>query len=378
MSRGEDFNRGAVRYVRRAGTDLALGPTAPMLARSRTTFSRMLGARIFAAAFMLHSVSFADNGTGGSAADALISTGVERYTRHDYEGARDAFARAYELDPSQVGTLFNLALAELQSSHPVEAVRHLRAYLVSPLALPERVESIRSKWLPQAEGRIGRLGIDAPAGSTTSVDGVVVGDAPFAAPLDVTAGEHDVRAKIGSHEQLLHVSTPAGMIVGVRFLRSMVEAPPAPASAPPASIARPLATDEPASPAPSGSSPTKIVTVSVVGAAALAATGVAIAFGVGAVNAENRASSLRSGLSSSACAAGQPSVPSACPQLASADSDQDHNYGLQIDFYVTAGALAAVGVATWFLWPRSPTQGAWAIHPAFDAHSATAFVVGAF
>jgi len=339
----------------------------------------MIGVGILAAAFAFQSTSFADNGTGTSAADALVSTGVERYTRHDYEGARDAFARAYELDPSQVGTLFNLALAELQSGHSLEAVRHLRAYLASPLAQPERVDSIRSKWLPQGEARIGRLGVDAPAGSTASVDGVVVGDAPFAAPLDVTAGEHDVRAKVGSREQLLHVSTPAGVIVAVRFLSGVAEAPPAPASAPTVASASPVAMDEPTPAAPSGrSSPAKIVTVSVLGAAALAATGVAIGFGAGSVNAENRASALRSSLSSTACAPGQSSLPPACSQLASANSDQDHDYRLQIDFYVAGGALAAVGVATWFLWPRSSTQNAWSIRPAFDAHSASTFVVGAF
>jgi tetratricopeptide (TPR) repeat protein len=348
-----------------------------MKIRSRITVARLLGAGIVAAAFMLHSTSFADNGPGSSAADALLNTGVERYTRHDYEGARDAFARAYELDPTQVGTLFNLALAEIQSGRPLEAVRHLRTYLASPLARPEKVESIRSKWLPQAEARIGRVSIDAPAGSAASVDGVGVGDAPFAAPLDVAVGEHDVRARLGSREELLHVSTPAGVIVAVRFLSTAAEPPPPPASASSASGARPIATDEPALAAPSGNSPAKVITVSVLGAGALAATGVAIAFGIGAVNAKNRADSLRSGLSSSACVPG-PSIPPACPQLAAANSDQNHNFNLQLDFYATAGALAAVGIATWFLWPRSRSQSAWSIQPAFDGRSASALVVGAF
>jgi hypothetical protein len=349
-----------------------------MLTSPRVTLARMLGGGILAAAFMLHSTSFADNGPGSSAVDALLSTGVDRYTRHDYEGARDVFARAYELDPTQVGTLFNLALAELQSARPLEAVRHLRTYLSSPLARPERIESVRSKWLPQAEARIGRLSIDAPAGSTTSVDGVVVGDAPFAAPLDVAAGEHDVRARIGSREEVLHVNTPPGVIVAVRFLSSVAEAPPPPASAPAAPSARPIATDEPAPAASPGNSPAKVITVSVLGAGALAATGVALAFGLGAVNAKNRADTLRSGLSPSACASSQPSIPPACPQLASATSDQNHDFNLQIDFYVTAGAIAAVGLATWFLWPRSRSQSAWSIQPSFDGRSASAIVVGAF
>jgi hypothetical protein len=350
-----------------------------MLALTQLTFARMAGAAIFAAAFVLQATCLADNGPGSSVADALVATGVERYTRHDYEGARDAFARAYELDPTQAGTLFNLALAELQSNRPLEAVRHLRTYLASPLARPERVESIRSKWLPQAEARIGRLSIDAPAGSTASVDGVAVGDAPFAAPLDLAVGEHDVRARLGSREELLHVNTPAGVIVAVRFLSAMAEAPPPAASAPPAPSASPIVTHEPGPSSAAGTSPARIVTVSIIGASALAATGVALAFGVGAVNAKNRADGLRASLSSSsACAPGQPSIPPACPQLAAANSDQHNNFKLHIDFYATAGALAAVGVATWFLWPRSRSQSAWSIQPTFEAHSATALVVGAF
>ena len=345
---------------------------------SRISSARLLAAAIFATAFTIHSTSVADSGSGSSVADALLSTGVERYTRHDYDGARDAFVRAYELDPTQVGILFNLALAEIQSGHPLEGARHLRAYLASPLARPERFESIRSKWLPQAEARIGRVSIDAPAGSTVSVDGVVLGDAPFAGPIDVAVGEHDVRARLGSREDLLHVSTPAGAIVAVRFLSPAADAPPPP-SVPPASGARPVATDERAPAPASGDSPAKVITVSVLVAGALAATGAAIAFGVGAVNAQNRAAGLRAGLSSSsACAPSQASIPPACSQLAAATSDQSHNYSLQIDFYATAGAIAAVGIATWLLWPRAQSHSAWSIRPALDGRSAGAIVMGAF
>ena len=63
-----------------------------------------------------------------AAPNALVRQGAELFKQQDYEGARAAFARAYALDPKAT-TLFNLALSELNSDHPVEAARDLRDYL---------------------------------------------------------------------------------------------------------------------------------------------------------------------------------------------------------------------------------------------------------
>ncbi len=61
-------------------------------------------------------------------AGGLIVRGVEHYKHQDYEGARVAFARAFELSP-KTALLFNLALAEVQCGRAVDAVKHFRQYV---------------------------------------------------------------------------------------------------------------------------------------------------------------------------------------------------------------------------------------------------------
>src|SRR5207249_11991890 len=70
----------------------------------------------------------------------LFRSGVERFKQQDYEAARLAFARAYELAP-QTGTLLNLALAELQAGKALIAVKHFRQFLRAPDATPDKIRS---------------------------------------------------------------------------------------------------------------------------------------------------------------------------------------------------------------------------------------------
>ncbi|MGH7297657.1 MAG: hypothetical protein ACRELB_22155, partial [Polyangiaceae bacterium] len=257
-----------------AGTDLAHGPGSTMLRPSRIRFALVL------TGVLLATLSFSPPSFAGDAAvEALIDTGIDRYKRHDYDGARVMFSQAYQADPSQVGTLFNLALAELQSGHPVDAARHLRTFVASPQAQPERVESARSKWLPEAEAEVGRLSIEAPAGTAVSVDGAPLGQAPFGDPIYVAAGQHDLVAKLGSGERSMHVNAVAGKVISVQFVPDENATTPAPVSLPPApaaAIENPASPDE-AAPSPGhGAPPAKIVTVAVLCGMAVAAAGVAI------------------------------------------------------------------------------------------------------
>jgi hypothetical protein len=348
-----------------------------MLTTSRLRLARAFAGVIFAMSFTFSPRSFA----GDAAVDALIHTGVDRYKRHDYEGARAIFLRAYEVDPSLVGTLFNLALAEIQSGHPVEAARHLRSYVASPQAQSERIESARSKWLPEAEAQIGRLSIEAPAGTEVSVDGAAVGTAPFGDLVYIAAGDHNLTAKIGSAERSMRVSAVAGKIIAVQFVADDAQPPPMAANVPPAPAASssgPAAAEEPTASPRSGTSLAKTVTVATMGSVAVLATGFGVAFAVETYHDVNRANTLRAGLSSNSCAPGQPSVPAACPQLASANSDQHRDYDLARDLYIVGGVATAATVATWLLWPRSTSPSAWSIRPAFDARSASAQLSGAF
>ncbi len=64
----------------------------------------------------------------GQEEGALVRQGSDCFLRHDYEGARVALRRAYDLNP-RADTVLKLGVAELQSGHPVEAVLHLRQFL---------------------------------------------------------------------------------------------------------------------------------------------------------------------------------------------------------------------------------------------------------
>ncbi len=340
--------------------------------RPTSQLARALAIVLAAAVTLTAGRSFA----GDETANSLINSGVEHYKHHDYELARIDFERAYSLDP-QSGTLFNLALAELQSGHPLDAARHLRAYLLSPEVPPERRESVRARWLRQAEAQIGRVSVEAPPGAQVLLDGFVQGEVPFAEPLDVTAGDHEVEARLGSWSRSVHVSALLGVVTTVHF--EVVQLP-SPTSPPPSAIVpssiTPAATE---APRPAGIPAAKIATVAVLGGAAVIATGVAVGFTVASHDAYNHANTLRAGLTStSECAPGQQSLPPICPELASAISSQSNEYHLSVGLYVVGGVLAGAGLVTWLIWPRPVSKSAWSFRPTIDAHGGGAMVMGSF
>jgi hypothetical protein len=72
------------------------------------------------------------------------------FQNKQYEAARYAFSRAFELDP-QTDTLVELGLAELEAGHPFAAVEHLREYLDRKDAPAANADAVRTQWLPRAE-----------------------------------------------------------------------------------------------------------------------------------------------------------------------------------------------------------------------------------
>ena len=148
-----------------------------------------MSARAFFAALVVAMASWAATASADDSG-AFVRIGIDRYVHQDYEAARVAFARAFDIAPS-ARTLFNLALAELESDHAVESVRHMRGYLVELDAEPDKVDALRIKWLPRAEAQTSRLQIDAPSGADVTLDGAPQGHAPLP-PIDVAVGPHDI------------------------------------------------------------------------------------------------------------------------------------------------------------------------------------------
>ena len=307
-----------------------------------------------------------------AAPNALVRKGAELFKQQDYEGARAAFARAYELDPKAT-TLFNLALSELNSDHPVEAAKDLRDYLTHSEEPPAKLESVRTKWLPRAEAQTARLEVFAPAGAELVVDRVVQervapgGDAkgpPASTSITVAAGEHDVTARQGSVEESQHVAARGGELVEVHFQRL----PDAAAPPPTTSVGWLGAESGPEMGVSAAPSRAKWITVIALSSGAVVAAAVGLGFGIAARDKANDAGSLHAepGWTSTGCSgANAGSAP--CRELASAVDANRLNWGISTASYVCAGALAAASAATWVLW--KPKSAALVARPSVGARS---------
>ncbi len=151
---------------------------------------------------------------GGHMGAVSLVQGVALFRARDYDGARRAFARAYEEEPS-AGALFDLALAELQSGRSSDSVRHLRSYLTRSDAQADKLDAIRTRWLPQAEAHLARLEVQGTAGVEILVDGQSIGFTP-SDDFELDGGQHSVVARKGSWSQEVTVVVRAGDFVAMR------------------------------------------------------------------------------------------------------------------------------------------------------------------
>lgn len=304
-------------------------------------------------------------------ASALIRQGADHFKHEDYEGARAAFARAYEMEPKPA-TLFNLALSELNAAHPVEAAAHLREYLTYSAEPAAKLESVRTKWLPRAEARTARVNVFASTGAQLSVDGLVQQGAkaitgPNGTPLTsivVAAGEHEVTARQGTLSETQHATARGGELVELHFQRVADAALQAPAIAW-------MPGRETRERTESGGPRAKWITVVALGSAAVVAAGLGVGFGIAAANKANDAQNVQSQMApGSAWNVNQclgPSASALCTQL-KGDVDTNRAYWtVSIASYVGAGVLGAASLATWMLW--KPKSGAVAARPVLSARS---------
>jgi hypothetical protein len=316
-----------------------------------------------------------DQGT----ANSFLREGADLFRHQNYEGARAAFAHAYELEPKPA-VLFDLALSELNGDHPVEAVAHLREYLTHTDEPATKLGSVRTKWLPRAEGRTARLDVFAPPGAQVFVDGARQEPAPPGpdptnspvASIAIAVGDHEVSTLQGTVAETQHVAARGGELVELHF--QQVPDPPAPAPA--AGWAAGAETREPE--AARGSHPTRVAVIALgLGASVTAAVG--IGFGLAARNNANDAQRLRSGLASGSawtndeCTGASASSPP-CGQLKSDVDANRRDWIVSAASSVGAGVLGAASLATWLWW--KPKSFAVTAHPAIGARDAGVVING--
>jgi hypothetical protein len=97
--------------------------------------------------------------------------------------------------------LLNLAISEHGANKPVEALRHLRAYLGSSKVDPKKAQEIRESLYEELWRATGHLRIQAERGEAIVLDDdVKLGNAPLDDLVDVTPGKHKVSAGARSVE----------------------------------------------------------------------------------------------------------------------------------------------------------------------------------
>ncbi len=321
-----------------------------------------------------------------------FDAGIAAFTAGRYDEALRLFRQAYRINPT-ANVMQNLAQAELETGHPVEAAQHFFSCLHAEDAT-DPMRKLAREGLQQAERRVGKLRVDVNVdGAEVFIDGEGYGAAPLTAQTAYVApGRHVVVArKDGFTEAKFPVEVLAGQTVPVTLKLEMHAANPngetsasrqtavSPSSE--ASAPSPVAR-EPMSPTPPIVERRNDTARSVVlwTGAGITAGAFALAFGF-AMKASTSASSARRALDDvdgrylDGCS--DPRAALACNQAFANWSDhiaanRVANYSLLI------GGLAGVTtVGAFFLW-RPSRSGGTAVVPQPTRDGWTLSVVGEF
>jgi hypothetical protein len=128
-------------------------------------------------------------------ANDLYKSGHEKVRAGDWEGARDAFTRAYALYPQPV-ILVNLAGAEVQTGRLVQATEHYRQFLKNTAGLDPAEVEIAKKTMANVEARLAHLKItvaNTKPSDTIELDGHPLPRAALDVDYPADPGKHVVR-----------------------------------------------------------------------------------------------------------------------------------------------------------------------------------------
>lgn len=309
--------------------------------------ARLLTLFLFVATATCTSRARADN-----VADMRFNEGLEFARAGKFEQARQAFLQAYALyqDPA---TLWNLAIAEMKTDHSVDALRHIKAYLKTPKPDPAYV-SVAPSLIEKLNAKTGHVAVDAPQGADITVDGERVPDrTPLADVLDVSPGDHDVIAQIGTNTAREHVVVAAGQTVRVKLNFPSASAPTQPASPQTPQVAPP--TEPPAEDDRTGGTIWKPMTF-ILGGVTLLAGGGALYFSAKSSDAKDRANGLAAEHAGAQCPAGS-GGPTFCQDLRDARDEQGSAADAATVMAIGAGVLLAATGASAVLWLTRPSRG---------------------
>jgi len=287
-------------------------------------------------------------------AEARFAEGLSRVKMQDYEAARLSFEQAYAVLHRPL-ILWNLALSEEKSGHPLDALAHFRQ--VSHEAASDADRTSAQRHVDALLAQLSRIDVQAPSGTSFVLDGTdVVATAPLADPLDVVVGHHVVVAKLAAGaSKTSEVDAIAGHVAHVTFTADAP--PPVAAVVLPAPAASPTESQPLAPPAPDQASTSqpfwtsRTITAVTLGSAAVVATGFGVVFGLESQHNKSSASAFQQKDGQSGCFAGASPNPD-CPTWNDAVNAQNRDANISNALYFTGGVLALGVVVSWFFWPK--------------------------
>jgi hypothetical protein len=182
----------------------------------------------------------ATDGSAANEARSHFERGVTFYDEADYAAALVEFKRAYALAPAwQV--LFNIGQSYFQIHDYARALVTMQQFVDQGQdRIPDERRQLVDSERADLANRVGHANVMASAaGTTISIDDVVVGVTPLSAPVLVSVGLRKVVAvHAGDQPVEQEVSVPAGETVDVRFDFPERRAPAAAATPAPAGAFR--------------------------------------------------------------------------------------------------------------------------------------------
>jgi hypothetical protein len=302
----------------------------------------------------------ADDDRANREAEARFKEGLARVKTRDYEAARLSFEQAYAVLHRPL-ILWNLALSEEMTGHPLDALAHFRQ--VAHEAPSDQDRASAQKHVDGLLAQLGRIDVQAPPGTAIALDGGdVAATAPLSEPLDVTAGHHLVAAKMtAGATKTTDVNAVAGQITHVSFTADAP--PPVVAVAPvaPVSSSTALATVQPTGEPPADQThpfwTTRTTSAAIFTGAAVVVVGVAAGFGVASMNNKSTVSGFQSKYPDTHCYNAPTAID--CVAWNNAVNAQNEDANISDALYFAASALAVGALVSWFFWPKDHPKVAW-------------------
>jgi hypothetical protein len=206
-----------------------------------------------------------------AAAQESFKVATEAYGKGEFRDAAVAFEKAYR-DAPHGSPMYNAGLAWEAAKEPARAADAYQLALETPGLTPQQTTDAKMR-LASLEKSLGRLEVNGPPGTTVTVAHVAA--APVPVKLHIAAGQQDMVVKFSDgQESRQQLGVPAGVIVPVTVVSPPPLAPVAPVTPAPA--------PPPPEPTSSGSTAKTLGWVAIGGSAVVLS--VSIYTGVSALN----------------------------------------------------------------------------------------------